>query len=60
MITQREKIGWMLAAVGGTLATIAAYLQGGEVAALGAAGSAFTAASVAWGIIGKTPTTPAK
>jgi hypothetical protein len=54
-ITSREKIGWALAFIGGALGTTAAYIQGGLVPALGAAGAAFTAASVAWGIIGKAP-----
>lgn len=51
-------IAWALAASGGACAVLAAYIQGGYVAALGAASTAFLGAA---GIVGwKANATPTK
>lgn len=46
-----DRIAWALAAAGGVCAVVAAYLQGGKVAAWGAAGTAFMGAA---GVLGWT------
>lgn len=55
----REMVGWLLAASGGLCAIIAAGIQGGWVAAFGAAGPIFTAAAGTFGYLNKAPAAPA-
>ena len=55
-------VAWGLAGAGSACAILAAYLQGGKVAALGAASTAFLSAAGVVGWTGRTatPAAPAK
>lgn len=59
MLTQREMIGWGLAAAGALCAVIAAALKGGLFETVSAAGVALTGLAGAWGYANKPASTTA-
>ncbi len=52
----REAAGYGMALAGLGCAVVAAYLQGGGVAAWGAAGAGLTSLAAVWGYANKAPT----